>query len=1174
MPDPREIARLKKTLRNLADEDAILAARGEAYVDLPPPPEPEPLPPDLQAGGSATPSRLLPEELFRPGALPSTDEAPSSEAEAEVPELDFSSLLQDLDLSSPGEEPGLDGDTGLSDAGLDDEAEAGTAQGMEDAGLPDFSLDEDPSLSDIFSQGLPESPSPAETEPADDGSGFGDLGDLGSFADPGDSSPALDETAASDPFADILSASPEEDSEPPSDSSVPDFDLGSFAAPFEDAIDAQETEPQNSEALAGDGGLEGDSDAASADAATADVDPMKDFSFPSDISSFDDDTASAVQAEEAPASLESPPQEGPSGIEEPLFSELPEGMDPDSLGADFFPDAGSESGSSISPEAETPAPEELYAEEGLGQASSKSGGSASSKKPVAAKEDISGFDAAFADFNLDAPLDGPGNDAPPSAESSSPSSAVVPPTAEEDPFAAFNFGDMDTPASGGSDGFDSELAALDMPPEAHDTFAIDSAWGEGPAESSLGSFGSQAEYAEHGKGSGAGGGEEELPVDLSLSEKELDLLQDSLLAYPLNLRLEIEQALANDALSPSQSAQIIQAMVDGRNAAEAAALIGRFLNKRIRVPKGFEQRTGEAFEAQKGSFWYAFKKNILPLLALVGGILVSIGLLTFLGYQFIWKPLYADSLYRSGHERIGEGDYLQSERLFSQAVKVNRVRAWYFRYAEAYIRSKQYSLAEAKYEDILRIYGKDKRAAMDYARFESEVMLAYEKAESILKRTILNWKPNDPDGLLLLGDIYYTWSEESRDEDLRLDLLERMRKTFAHLIRVYGRKDVYMGRMLLYFMRMDKMKEVTPLKDYFLSQKKPRVDSFIYAELGGYLIDKAMLEEVRDILFLGVKKDPLLPENHYQLSRYYRATNNPEEERKALSRALRGYEALPSMTRKRLAAYIDTLNWSGDWSYKAREYLDAEKSYQKAINAYEDALSKRRLSASARFGEVYANLADIYYYDRSDFENAFALYQNAERNLYTTADTAYKRGYVRYRGADYKEALAFFYQASADFTLSDNLLLSTANTLYYREDYSAAAGFYMQLIDLMRDEIDRIQYADPQNRPDQSRFVRTLLTSTNNLGVSLYHLASRLGDASYRAQAMVNFTESMRLYDIMNRDMETMLRPLGANLSYLNLDGILHPNRAFVPQVYPLISKDLVDSDEKMALDAKLYSGK
>jgi tetratricopeptide (TPR) repeat protein len=1113
MPDQREIERLKKNIRALADEDAILASRGESYIDLLPPPEPEPMPDvnashvDLgefsaSAGETAAPSddqaipdfSTLLQDIDLSSPEPETaDEAPGEAAgEAPVPAFDLSDLSFDQPVQ--GDAGGIQEGLGDMDALLGQERSAGPA-------AVDDSLEAFPSFDDAAFDRAPVEPaSPVESR---DDSGFG-IPDAEAFPE----TPISPESADSSPLADSFDL-PEsaEPSEPGEASPFGDFDLGAFAAPEQDLV--PESGP------------------------TAEPEAISEpGSAPGQEASFGQETDLGLGDVAA----------------ESLFSELPPDAEVEAPGEDIsFPEASADPGASG---------DSAFGDFAMPDEGAAAGGGDSFEPPAF---DIPGFDAAG-----------------PKTPTASPGGAPSAPAQEDDPFASFDFSDTDMPSAGGSDPFDSELASLDEPVKAHDNFSIDAVWGQSMpgVEASSGAFAPPGAFSRAG-GKKKGGEEiEELAEEVALTEKELDRLQDSLLSYPLNLRLEIEQSIANEVLSEGQAAQLIRFMVDGKNAPDTAALLGRFLSKRIRVPSGFEKRTGEQFEAEKGTFWYAFKTNILPMLAIAAGIVLAVAVIGFLGYQFVWRPLYADSIYRSGYAQIKEEDFTQAERMFDTAVGIDRVRAWYFRYARAYIEHKQFTLAEKKYQELLKRYKKDKQAALEYAGFESKTLLAFEKAEKILQTTVLYWKPQDPDGLLLLGDNYLDWAEESEDQAQRQDLWEKARKSFAALVRMYGRKDLYMGRMLLYFIRVDKMKEVIPLKDYYANTKGPKLDSAIYAELGGYLMDKGDLEEVQTLLALGVKKDPSLPDNHYQLSRYYRAHSNLQEERKALARAVRGYESMPSLNRKRLMAYIDSLNWSGDWSYKNKEYLDAQAFYEKAIGVYEDSLRKRRFDASGRFGEIYSNLGDIYYYDRSDFENAFSLYQAAERNGYSTSDTAYKRGYVRYRGADYKSALAYFYQASGDFKVTDNLLLAMANTLYYREDYSAASAYYLQLARAMQDGIDRIQYMDPQDKPDQSLLVRTLLIAQNNMGVCSFRIAARSGNAAKRAEAMLNFSESMRLFDVMNRDQETMLRPLGANLSFLNMDGILHPSSSFIPQIYPDISKDLVDSDEKIAQDAQIYVGK
>jgi tetratricopeptide (TPR) repeat protein len=753
-------------------------------------------------------------------------------------------------------------------------------------------------------------------------------------------------------------------------------------------------------------------------------------------------------------------------------------------------------------------------------------------------------------------------------------------------FSDFNFGEGADIGKG--DSFDSELAALDEPLKAQDTFQLDSTWAQPSAKPSGGafsseSFGSDFDLGELGgapqagaqaqrKGKGPAQPQEPLPTEVALTEKEVDQLQDALLSYPLNLRLEIEQILSDDYGDPALAVQVINLLVKQTAPLEMASKVGKLIGKRIKVPKDFEMKKGAEFEAERGTFWYAVKTNILPIASMALLILIGIGLLSLMFVKLVWEPLQADSLYRSGMTAIRDEDYPQSVTLFDKAYKVKASKEWHYRYASAYIEKRQYLLAEEKYKELLRRYRHEKRAALAYAQLESDILYDFEKAEEVLKKTLLNWDPQDRDGLLALGDNYLTWADESEGQDDRLGLLERARKTYANLIRLYGKKDAYMGRMLRYFVRVDDMKEVQPLRDYILSGKKTGIDALTHAELAAYLIDQDKLEGVKTILMTAVKKEPGLPEPNYQLARFFNKTNVPVEENKALSRAIRLYEALPYMTRERLKQYIDALHWTGNWNFKKRLYVPAEGFYGKAIKVYEDAIAQKRFAPSARFGEIYARLADVYYYDSAKFDTAFDLFQKAERNLYSTPDTNYKRGFVMYRKSSFKDALLFFYKSADKGQPAENLLYSTGNALFNREDYATAAAYYEELSNRLKDDIDHLAYLDPQERPDQNHLITMQMITANNLGVSQTRLAARMGNAAMRSKGMAHLVESARLYDFINRDQVTLIRPDETNLANLNLYQILHPEPKYVPLIYQDISKDLVDSPEKISIKVETKS--
>ncbi len=1127
MPDPREIGRLKKIIRALAKEDSVLEEKGEPYVDLPPPPPVKPLPPGAEAGAALGPA---PDSAPRGGF-------------AEVP--DFSSLLAGIDLDAPPEEePAELVEPELESAGPETTAppDAFEAAGdfTRDAGFSD----------DLLKDLQPPEEVEAVEEPEEG---------------------AAEEAEALEPAQDEYSA----------------FDLGDFAASM---MNEPEPEPGEAEEPAA---LGGDEDySALADLVLG----AGDSEAPAPRSGASEETSSAGFEDISLPDFGEEPSEGADlGVEPPVEAE-PEPEAP--LGPGFEGLESAEEPASASPtrEEEMSSFEDAFAD--MAAEDESAGGRGSSSAPredAGAAEEPGGFeegagfeDSAFAAAEADTAAEGPEERsgerfAPPPMDEggfdlggedrggmlSGGAEGEEAPSASAEPFGGFRIPDEDLPPpreSSFDEGMPGEEEHPVPPPAAEFEFTPEPPRGKERKRA--------AEETEEPEEEGGGG--------VALTERQLDKLQDSLLSYPLNLRLEIEKGIASEVLDDQQAAAVIKLLVDGESARKVAEELGRMLGKRIAVPKGFERRTGEELEAERGSFWYAFRKNILPLLGAAAATIIGLAGLGFLGYRFVYKPVRAEGIYREGFRAVVDEDYVLSERLFDKAYGVQGSKGWHFRYANAYAARKQFFLAEKKYEEILSRYPRDKRAAMEYARMESEVLLDYSKAEAVLKRTILDWSPKDADAILLSGDNYLAWADDLPAGAERDARLESARKAYASLVRMKGRKDAYMGRMARYFIRADKLKEILPIKEYLLSEKKAKVDALVYAELGGYLIDRELLDGVQPLLMAGASRDPALPETHYQLARFFRATGVREEERKAIMKAIASYDALPALTKRRAAERIDALHWAGRWHFENwREtrfsdedsFAKASDFYVKAIEAYEDALDKRFVRPEARFGAIYAGLADIHYYDKEDLSRAYGLYDKAERNGYSSRDTDYRRGYIDYRRGDFATALEHFYSASVGAREEDNLLYAMANALFRREDFAASAGYYERVSRRMQDEIDRFVFEDPQDRPQQRRVVLLLMTARNNLGVSLYRLSSRLGDASRRSKAMAELSESARLFDVMNRDQDTMIRAKQANLAYLNLDGVLHPSRSFVPQIYPGIPRDIVDTDEQAAVNAMLYYG-
>jgi tetratricopeptide (TPR) repeat protein len=729
-----------------------------------------------------------------------------------------------------------------------------------------------------------------------------------------------------------------------------------------------------------------------------------------------------------------------------------------------------------------------------------------------------------------------------------------------DAFDSFSLdgGSFDSAVFGGTD-LDSQLAALGKgETQEAETFSLDKDWGAGfemPGEEAPAPKKTAA--ARTGAGGGkAGGGQapreskEEKAREVSLSEDQVDRLQDRLLSFPLNLRLAVEDAIANELGTEAQRAKLVWMLVERKPFDEVATLVSRIVKRRVTVPTGYEKSTGADFVAEKGSFKYAFVHTVLPILRTAALALVALGLLVFLGYKFIYRPLEADALYRSGYSHIGQDRYREAEDEFARAGKIQEYVSWYYRYAEAYAGKRQYLLAEKKYSDLLALHPDELKGALAWAVLEKD-QLKYKEGADILKKRVLDSHYHDKDALLLLGDIYLEWAGEdaARYEDARM--------SYATLIQNYGMEDLYLSRMLLYFIRTDKLKEVLPLKTHFLAdEKKISLDAPALAELGGYLFDKGMLEEVRTVLLAAVKKDGLNPEAHYNLARYFHKAESPQDERAALDNAIASLKALTLVSAKREAMLIDSLLRRGDLELSERAYIAAEGDYSAAATEYDKALVLGRVRKSADFAAAYAGLGEVAYWQRGDLAAALTWFERAAADGYDKPGLRYQRGYILYGQGRSKDALEQLYTAGKGGA-SPYLDFAFGDALYARQDYQAAAANYRAVIKSMDKALADLALPSPSEKASHAEIMELLMEAQNNLGACLYKTGNRMGNARLRAEAIAAFTESARLYDSLVRDQAQLLRTSGENLGLANMNLLLSATRNAEPRLYDRLERGM-----------------
>ncbi|MDR0721560.1 MAG: outer membrane protein assembly factor BamD [Treponema sp.] len=669
--------------------------------------------------------------------------------------------------------------------------------------------------------------------------------------------------------------------------------------------------------------------------------------------------------------------------------------------------------------------------------------------------------------------------------------------------------------------------------------------------------------------------------EIELSDEELVLLNKTLESYPLNLRIACEEAIAEQAVEPALMSKLIKSLVKGASVKEMVPLVGKILGRIIIIPKNFEKKTGEALDAAHASFKYIFVHKFLPLFRLFLMIALVVASLGYLAYRFIYIPIRADLVYKKGYTDLLAGDYSQANDVFKEALSIHPAKQWFYRYAEGFRDSRQYVYAEEKYDELLQYYPRDKKGVLDYASMETTHLNNYAKADSLLRRNILDYAADDKEGLLAVGDNALAWGaiDPTRYEDAR--------DAYARYLERYGWVDPVVERMLKYFIRTDNLKEVLPLQSYFMDNPKTKIAPASLAELGGYLLDKKLeevrgvpneyishIDGIRDILVKAAGADPSLPEPHYHLARYYNYFDNVTDERITLERAIQTFDAVKEEPVQRLNMRIDTERRYARLLMNQKEFFAAEEHLVKGIGLYEDGVKRQILSRSPQFGRLYADLGDLAYFTQEgNMARALEYYMQSEQNGWAPPEVQYRMGSAYYHQRQWGPALERFFVASSEIPLNRRLLNALGSASYMRGDYFTSQGYYSRLLDLLNADRIRFPMLLPNERPDHLELTERLMVVRNNLGVTLEALTEQTGDNRYRSQALGLYSESARAWDTLTRNPETLVRSgagelstPGLNLAFLNSRNSLHPEPDYEPQIYLQIDKDVLEPSPWEAL--------
>ncbi|MBB6481126.1 periplasmic flagellar collar protein FlcA [Spirochaeta isovalerica] len=618
--------------------------------------------------------------------------------------------------------------------------------------------------------------------------------------------------------------------------------------------------------------------------------------------------------------------------------------------------------------------------------------------------------------------------------------------------------------------------------------------------------------------------------DFSLTEEQFRALKITMSTLPRNLKLAVEEVIAEQKLKKEKYEKFIMLLVNGASPKEIADYLLKTINRKIKLPSGYMKKSGQALEKSKSGFRYIFVHQTWPVLRWVLLGITATWIVGMLSLLFLYRPIKADSLYSKGYEKIYSDQYDEANNLFETAWKgwelgpffIDgwRNKNWFYKYADAYRDRRQFIEAARKYDQLMRFYPDDIKGMMEYAHMETYDTANYSHAEEIL-RQVLSVKVNDYEAMLAFGDNYFEWSDEDPAK------LEDARFVYATILDSVGGRDEILLRMLRYFLKRKDDVNIRQLKETFAESKETGADpayfSKVFSELGGYLLDEGEPAEALSILFRAEEVYDEIPDVHYQLARYFRVNEDDNMEELALRKVLFYLDRQTPLKKDKIFMKLDTHRRRGELKFRHRDYLDAENEYRQGIALYENSINRNLIGASSTGGKLYADLGSLYY-GNQDYMAALNMYDQAEKNRYITPEIEYHRGYCTYITGNYERALVEFYNAEQGLPGNRNILYALGNTMLKRGNYFGAQSAFTRVIHQLEEVEKNIGYLQIEEKDEHRALIEMYSKAYNNLGVAYFNLARSSADVDKISQAMVSFTRASDYSDLLTRDQETKVR--------------------------------------------------
>ena len=658
-----------------------------------------------------------------------------------------------------------------------------------------------------------------------------------------------------------------------------------------------------------------------------------------------------------------------------------------------------------------------------------------------------------------------------------------------------------------------------------------------------------------------------------LKEEHYTAIQQTLSKLPRNLKLAIEETLADERIASQVLQPLIDALIREASPRLLVNSLWRITKRRIVLPRGYEKLSGKLLAQKRSSLTYRLVKegwSIVRLILLVISITWMLGAAAFM---WIYRPLMAARIYNMGLEAISADDVDSAISHFYDAwygwplftregmdriadsqivVKGWKNKRKLLEYVTAFQARKYWNASERFYEGYLEFKPDDKNVRLKYADYLSAVMGKHEKAIAVLEEAPSTGRRNwDREYTLAAGDIYLSWAQDDPTK------YEEARFRYAKILETSRNDERAYLSMMNYHLRLSDEKGIAHLTPVFEKEvpgetDAPELAAVVYAGLAEYFLARGNNKDSKRFIELARAADPLAPEPTFISAMYWRLAEDEGLEYQAYKSTLANLDARESLSRSDLRMRILTLGGVGRIQTARGEPQAAMVSYAKALKLFEDARARNQLGASPEYGRLYLEQGKIMYqgFDSSDdltlslAENQVPLvegdsryvelaqaerYFNKAEKIFNSGtgaalppDILYRRSYIRYV-LGLGGALSDFHRVARDKPADYEARLALATALLANGDFETSGSQYVKALELLDDESR--EFEDVLNPAEQRRHAELLIRYVlvwNNLGVSRARSASRGGDDSDYAEALSAFTMASIYMDEVDNSMHAL----------------------------------------------------